>query len=554
MNELNSPKNKFYAVKKCELCGITFESLIKRQQRFCGAKCSSVSTANNEGRISKIKKTKLQRYGSETYVNPEKSKQTCMERYGVDNVSKSDKVIAKIKDANVKKYGKEWSFQSEDVKEKIRTTNLERYGVENASQSDKVKEKVKSTVRNKYGTDNVFQNESVKEKIYETNLIRYGTKIPVNSEKIKSEMVKRNRVKIWEKLKSNTRISELVTMQFSSDEYINTDRINKYHFKCNKCGVVFEDHIDGGHLPRCLTCFPYISGFSFMEKEIVVYIQSLIGTDMAIREKCRNTIDGELDIVIPDKNIAIEFNGTYWHSELAGKKHKNYHLNKTVQCLNKGIQLIHIFEDEWAKKESIVKDRIRHILGKNTKDKIHARSCEVVEISSKDCNDFLEKHHLQGKCNSSVKLALFFKGKMVSVMTFGKYRISLGKRHSSNDEYEMYRHCSSNAVNGGSSKLLHYFIEKYKPSKITTYADRRWSVGNLYEKLGFTQNNPTPPNYFYIKYGKSDRLHRYNFTKHRLKDKLEKYDESLSEWQNMQLNGYDRIWDCGHLKFEWNKR
>ena len=30
---------------------------------------------------------------------------------------------------------------------------------------------------------------------------------------------------------------------------------------------------------------------------------------------------------------------------------------------------------------------------------------------------------------------------------------------------------------------------------------------------------------------------------------MDKFDESKSEWQNMQDNGYDRIFDCGNLVF-----
>ena len=83
MSELK-PKNSYYIVKRCELCNVEFESLIKRQQRFCSGKCSSKFTGKDSDRIDKIKKTKLEKYGSETYVNSEKAKNTCLEKYGVE--------------------------------------------------------------------------------------------------------------------------------------------------------------------------------------------------------------------------------------------------------------------------------------------------------------------------------------------------------------------------------------------------------------------------------------------------------------------------------------
>lgn len=53
----------------------------------------------------------------------------------------------------------------------------------------------------------------------------------------------------------------------------------------------------------------------------------------------------ELDIYIPSKQIAIEYNGTYWHSIESGTK-TDFHLNKSIECRNNGIRLIHIYEFE----------------------------------------------------------------------------------------------------------------------------------------------------------------------------------------------------------------
>ena len=116
----------------------------------------------------------------------------------------------------------------------------------------------------------------------------------------------------------------------------------------------------------------------------------------------------------------------------------------------------------------------------------------------------------------------------------------------------MYRFSTSKNIVGGASKLLAYFIKVYKPIKIISYADRRWSTGNLYEKLGFTFISNTSPNYYYINIGNGSdiRHHRYGFAKHTLQEKLPIFNDSLSEWKNMQVNGWDRIWDCGSIKYQ----
>ena len=73
------------------------------------------------------------------------------------------------------------------------------------------------------------------------------------------------------------------------------------------------------------------------------------------------------------------------------------------------------------------------------------------------------------------------------------------------------------------------------------------------EKIGFSFVHSTEPNYWYINEKKLDcRIHRFVFRKSELKKKLDLFDPKLSEWQNMQLNGYTRIWDCGNLKYEMN--
>lgn len=101
------------------------------------------------------------------------------------------------------------------------------------------------------------------------------------------------------------------------------------------------------------------------------------------------------------------------------------------------------------------------------------------------------------------------------------------------------------------NKLISFFIKNYQPKSIVTYADRRWSDGNLYKTINFKYIGTTSPNYWYIDKSHKKRYHRFNFRKNILNKKIENFDPSLTEWQNMQLNGYDRIWDCGHLKFLW---
>jgi len=273
-------------------------------------------------------------------------------------------------------------------------------------------------------------------------------------------------------------------------------------------------------------------------------IQNWLETIISIEKNKNFEKKFELDIFIPSKNIGIDLNKLYWNSELNGKD-KNYHLNKTKFFEERGIQVIHIFEDEWIEKQEIVKSIILSKLGL-IENKIFARKTEIKEITSKESKLFLFNNHIQGEVNSKVNLGLFYNDELVSLMTFSKPRFN---KHY---DWEMVRFCNKINTNviGGAGKLLVYFRKNYSGS-IISYADRRFSQGKIYETLEFKGKKQSAPDYFYFKNG-YNRYSRVQFQKHKLKDKLEIFDPNLTEWQNMQLNGYDRIWDCGNLVFELN--
>ena len=537
-----------YEKKSCLKCNSIFESLISRKQKFCSVKCSTSYTANDVNRINKIKETKLQKYGDENFVNKEKSKQTNLRRYGVENVFANKDIQNQIKSTNLKKYGSEYFFASEEGKDKIKKSNIRKYGVQNPSMCDQVKERVKNTVRQKYGVNNVFSSSEVKDKIKTTNLDRYGVEFPSQNDEINSKI--RDTMKIHNYKSIISRLTELTDIipLFDVDDFDDTKRINKYKFKCNLCNDVFYDHIDDGHLPRCLSCNPIFVGKSKCEINLYQYIRDI--TNAEIIQNDRTILNGkELDIYIPEKKIAIEFNGIYWHSELSGGKSKNYHIEKTKECNKKDIRLIHIFEDEWVHKNKLLKCKLTHILNENNDKSVYARKCDIRVIDN--CEEFNVKYHIQGNCPSKIKIGAFYNENLVAVMTFGNLRSSLGNRDIDVSCYELLRFSTSCKVVGISSKLFKFFVDNYKPSKVITYADRRYSVGNLYNMLNFRLVGETPPNYWYFKLGEYTRYHRYTFAKHTLKNKFERFDVNLTEWQNMQMNGYDRIWDCGNYKFEW---
>ena len=258
----------------------------------------------------------------------------------------------------------------------------------------------------------------------------------------------------------------------------------------------------------------------------------------------------ELDIYVQNKKLAIEYNGTYWHSELY--KDKKYHQTKTIMCAKKGIRLIHIFEYEWEdihqrnKLETILK-----YLNSADYSIIYGRNTSILNIKYSEAKEFLDKYHLQNSIPASICLGCYYKNQLVGVMTFGKARFN------SKYDYELLRLCFKPEVKviGGSEKLFKHFIREYNPESIITYCDISKFTGNVYTRLGFEPIQPnciTEPNYVWINERSHSIVNRYNTQKHMLVQ-LGIGTEEQSESEIMHDNGYVRVYDCGNLRLEWHR-
>ena len=453
---------------------------------------------------------------------------SCSQKY---TKSKNKNWLDKRENTNMLKYGVKSPLESEDIKTKYRSNLIDKYGVDNPFLVKEFKDKAKQTIKNKYGVNVASQNKKVSNKISES----LKGKIPDRTKKINIR---------WEKIESYCQAVNLTPL--FDKQYLNDNLIKDIYvkFKCNKCLTTNEVSINNGYLPTCNKCSNY-KGYSIIEDEIINFIrQNYTGE---IQLKNRTLLNGrlEIDIYLPQLKLAFEINGIYWHSEIWGK-YREYHLNKTIELLNKDIHLIHIFDYEWLNKKEIIKSIILNKL-KLSSIKIHARKCQVKILDNENKTRFLDNNHIQGNCVSSTNLGLYHNGELVSVMTFGR------NRFKKDESIELLRFCNKLNTNviGGASKLFKYYIKKYNPSSIITFADRRYSLGKLYPLLGFEFNSFTKPSYFYWKNMKV--YNRMSFQKHMLYKKLDKYNSEISEYDNMLLNGYNRVWDCGNYKFVWKK-
>lgn len=314
-------------------------------------------------------------------------------------------------------------------------------------------------------------------------------------------------------------------------------------WRCKEKGHTWEAVVysrTGNSNAKCKRC-SNSSPVSEAESLITEYVKSIEPGEVVSSN--RSVIGKELDIYIPDKKIAIEYNGLYWHTEKQGKD-KTYHYNKWLACKEKGIQLIQIWEDDWMNNPELIKRMLKVKLGLLTDEpKIFGRQTFVKYITAKEARIFLNEYHIQGYASGKYYLGLFSKNneQLVAVLVLRVENIS-------DNSLLISRYATSLKVTGGFTKMLSHVLKTLSPNKIVTFSDNNISKGDLYDKNGFVVDKILQPDYMYV-VGKQ-RIHKFNY---RLKKFREDpnllFDENKSERELAILNNIDRVWDSGKVRW-----
>lgn len=541
----------------CPICGKPTASI------YCSSKCSNHDEVTKNKMRNSIKNTLKERYGEGIQStsqlefvkekmranwknDPEKQKQTCLLRYGKETYNNSELRAQ----TNLKKYGGVAPLHNKEVQQKRKETCFKQYGCEHPLQNDKVKEKVKQTCLEKYGTECALQNEDIKNKCKNTKLEKYGH--PYYSDREKAKQTKFEHYhgdysEIVEKIKETCLKRYGVTssnhLHFKNYELLNEQYVRE-HFIKDKF-FYHEEFMEFFNISKYAVPL-FKNRYNITEPNYRINGKSHAEIELYrwVKEYAPDAISGsriikpyEIDILIPSINLGIEYNGSYWHS----RREPDYHQFKTDLCREYGIQLFQVADYEDL---DIWKSMILHKLGKSTR--IYARKCELREISNEVAHSFIEENHLDGFTDSSINLGLYYNNELVQAMTF--------KTLEDNSEYdfELIRLCSlkNTAVIGGASKLFKHFLKEHPNASVVSYANKRFSDGKIYEILGFKKHHETAPNYFYANC--EIVLSQYQCQKRFLSKILEEYHPELSEVENMELNGFFRIFDCGNYVFEYN--
>ena len=381
-----------------------------------------------------------------------------------------------------------------------------------ASKGDKW-DKFSKTMKNRYGCEHPLQNKDILKKQQQTCIDRYGVENYSSTTECK------------EKVKSTCidRYGEEYRSQFSykgaQTRRLRTETIS------DRPDRIWYDNIER-------------------------FIKNILDEhNISYKTNVRDIISPkELDIYIPDKNIAIECNGIYWHSQYD----REYHVLKYHQCESAGIQLLSIWEDWIYTKPDIVRSIILSKLGIYQK-RIYARSCDIISIDSQTYREFLDLNHIQGSNTSTYRYGLIYKGELVAVMGFCRKRGCMGNKQQNPDIYELSRFCSkiNTQVIGAAERLLKKFQREVRYTKIYSFSCNDISNGSLYKVLNFKYVDESF-NYWYIDSKNKKRYHRVSFTKSKIV-KLgwkETIDNTWTEAEVTKEHGLFRIYDSGMKKWE----
>lgn len=545
--EYTSLKDKLYAILHgdylyCNTCGgVAKFPAVKDKIPYCSKECAANSPVRKDGVKKKWandkdsilesrRKTNREKYGVEhVWQNPDVRKkvdETVFNRYGVHNCSQAESVKRKKEATLMANYGVTAPSRSPEIAQKARETMMKEYGVEYPTQSPEIREKAIQTSLERYGVDHPAKSPEVKEKARQTNLRKYNVEWTAQSEEMKLKVLE---------TKTERKRALLRGYGIDPDGY-DLSRIPNINPSVEPMSKEMVEILLG------IRAFdPVISNRFFCQKtEYVLFLREYLDELGVEYVTNKRTIISpkELDIYIPEKRLAIEVNGIYWHSSLY--KEKTYHYDKYVMAREIGIRLLQFTDQQIDEKFDIVKSIIRAKLGLN--EKIHARRCKVVKLTGEQAREFHQRNHLDGYVSSAINYGLEYNNELVMAISLSKSRFN--KRY----DYELTRMSTKmgNSVTGGFSRLLSHFRRDYS-GKICSYANCDISTGNSYEKVGFKFVRYTGASLKYV--DNTGMVSRHKYQKHKLKEMFDDYNgEPVNEFLlTKKIYGY---WSAGNLLYE----
>lgn len=495
----------------CPVCGkpTSFRKFNYGYNQFCSQKCTAIATVQLR-------------------------EETCLKKYGVKNPCQSKSIIQKRNKTNQGRYGGNSPHCDPSIIQRANKTNQERYGGTGYS-SKEIQQKIQNTNRQRIGVNFPSQNPDIQKRIKDVTIKRHGCipMIVAGHEKVLREhpfIISTNR-REWICKCPHPGCTKCEKKQYKTFSNIYWNR--------KKRGIELCTNL----LPISDACIKGTSLELFVREVLDKYHIDYQANNRSILNP------KEIDIYVPSKNLALECNGLYWHSDQ--HKTRSEHTNKWKICKEQNIQLLYIWEDWIKNKPEIIKSILLSKLG-IFDQRIPARKTKVSQIDGGTARKFLIENHLQGSTSFAVAVGLHYNAALVAVMTFGKKRGCSGNKMD--EGWDLSRFCVKMGyqILGGASKCLAYFEKNYNPSLVYSFSLNDISDGGLYRTLGFEPGSINR-SYWYIDPVTFVRYHRSTFTKTRIKMRgWAPMDREWTEKEVMDYQGFIRIYDSGTTK--WIKK
>ena len=280
----------------------------------------------------------------------------------------------------------------------------------------------------------------------------------------------------------------------------------------------------------------------------------------------------ELDIVVPDHHLAIEFNDIFSHSEQAVFERRakprphGYHAVKTREAREQGYQLVHVWEDDWLHRRELVLRALAHRLHAVDRlldvlpdinplacQRLYARNLTVKLVHGGVARRFWQDNHLQGPVHCTVNIGLYDQNNVLRAL-LGIGRKNHGSRVSLPDgTWDIQRYATLGVIVGGFTKLLAHAETLVSVDTWTSWSDNDISDGGMYQAAGFVVDKRQAPSYSYVgRKTRWERVHRSTYTKQRFTNDPDlTYQSGQTEHEAALANKLYRIYDAG--KTRWVK-
>lgn len=502
---------------ECKKNPTKFDTGSGSYKQLCSVSCAS----KNKDVLAKKKKTKLDKYGDENYVNVEKSKKTRQAKYG--------------------------SYNPPDYREKCEATLLRDHGDPHWNNLEKYKESCLTT----FGVDHPMKNPAFAKQLLDNFAKNHnGTLTPFQDKEVKERTKAAQRTRSLQFVKSNT-LAKMIT---SDSEFISRTSEDEFEFECCSCGTHFKSRWKAGMLVKlCPKCFPRSEtyGMSGAEIEIANYIREIVPQSWQVingdKKITRSIIPPkEIDIVVKDDagriRLLVEYDGIYFHryQDQVG----NRLLEKTLLVERFGYELVHVFESDWLTRKDAIKSYLRFKLGI---PQLIVVNYKILRISESESQIFQCRNSTK-VVNGSISFGLIHQDDLVAVLVASKTRY---KKYG-DEAYELRNFCCSSKLDlqNAFDLLFNFFELAIKPKVVVASVDRRYWGRQQFEKCGFELDHVLSPSTYYFKPNNVCLLvDQMMISQNGVREFAPTASETSSVKASMEEAGWMRIQDCGKLVF-----